>query len=249
MKAWNIFEHAVRMVLRNLSVALRISAAPAAVLLGMAVLFGSAASVIFDPMADPDDLTGAAAPAVVLFGLVTVVSWLWIVVNWHRFVLLEERPASWIAPMRVGRMAAYFGTLLLMYLGLTLLMVVVMMPLALLSGGAVGLAILVAMGLMIFLFIALGRVSILLPAAAVGRPLGVAAAWDATRGSTGTLVLLFLIFVAANMVFAIPILLLSLIPVIGILAQVALQWVIMLLGASLLTTLYGHYVEKRELVV
>ncbi len=249
MKAWQIFEHAVRMLIRNISVAARISLAPAGLLLVMAILFGSAATAVLDPMADPEALGGAMGAAGVLFILVSGISWLWIVVNWHRFVLLEETPSSWIAPMRVGRMAAYFFTILAMYVGLTLVMIVVLMPIAFLSGGAEWLMVLVALAAVTYLGIVFGRLSVLLPAAAVGRRLGVSEAWNATRGSSGTLVMLFLFFLVANFLLAIPILLLSLIPVIGILGQVIFQWGIMLIGASLLTTLYGHYVEKRDLVV
>ncbi len=38
------------------------------------------------------------------------------------------------------------------------------------------------------------------------------------------------------------------IPIVGQLVTLAVSWTTLMVGASILTTLYGHLVEKRDLV-
>ncbi len=102
------------------------------------------------------------------------------------------------------------------------------------------------------------RFGIVLPATALGRPFGFGEAWRATRGTLGAVLLLTLITTVAETLgsflitgqagFGAPPLVRS--PLSFAFAFVQLwAWFVTMIGVSLLTALYGHYVEKRELAV
>jgi hypothetical protein len=93
------------------------------------------------------------------------------------------------------------------------------------------------------------RLSTVLPGYALEPGHRVTEGWEATRGHSQTFFLLALLtggaIVAiqglADAVFA-PL------PLVFIVITFLLQWVVTMTGISILTTLYGHYVEKRALV-
>ena len=91
------------------------------------------------------------------------------------------------------------------------------------------------------------RLSLVLPAAAVGEFMRVPESWEATKGQAKP------IFVAALFIGLLTIVpdLLRMTPLgsflDGFLYDVISQWFLLMLGVSILTTMYGHYVEKREL--
>jgi len=61
---------------------------------------------------------------------------------------------------------------------------------------------------------------------------------------------LAVVSVLAAMAISIPgEILLSAAPVLGVIWQIGVQWISSLFGISILTTIYGVYVEKRDLNV
>lgn len=248
MIAWNILVHAVMIVIRNFGVAVRISAVPFVILsvittMNFASSFGSVTATSQEHT--QSDFLSA------LMLLPTAFLTFWIVVGWHRFILLEERPRSIIPPFHGSRVFAYFLTGLVIYVAAAFVVLVLLVPLSMLGAGiglraglnVVAIAVMVAVGLVF------ARLIVLLPAAAIGHRLGVSGAWEATIGSTGTFLLLGFLLMGAGMVMAVTALVIIVFPPALLVIQIIYQWITMIVGASILTTLYGHYVEKRELVV
>ena len=185
--------------------------------------------------------------------LVAVVTGLWIAVGWHRFVLLGEAPG--IVPVfRGDRIWAYF----LRSLGYGIILVVA----AVLCGGIVvyvlrwvlmfswGMA-LNAMAVLVYppLLVIAFRLTTGLPGAALGADAPFLAGWNATAGKTGDFIGLALVIVVIIVVLElIGFLVISRIMVLSLIWSFLIGWLRMILGVSILTTLYGHYIEKRELV-
>jgi hypothetical protein len=251
-----IFLHSLRQVFGNLSGALQVSGV--LILIQFAVLL-----TIGRPMAADEDTMRQMMMQgqmhwgrFALAGLVSMFLWLWIVVGWHRYILLNERPRL-VPAFRLDRMLGYFGKSLL--IGLILL------PLALIlgfvgggiasglvhGGGRVVHALLV-MGLVVYIPLAtIGiRLGAMLPGAALEPGVPVFSGWEATRGATLTIlgvVVLSILFTGlldfiGTRLFQTPM------SVPALVYELVKQWVVALVGASILTTLYGHYIEKRPLV-
>jgi len=122
-------------------------------------------------------------------------------------------------------------------LGLVASMAAVIPAVALIIGFAVGLA-------MVVIFY---RLSVILPAAALGQSMSLTQALEHTRGATVTIVIIALSLFMTELAIQTVTLLLSFIPVVGVLASIAATMFTTMLGISILTTLYGYYIEKREL--
>lgn len=256
MKGWKIFDHAVRMLLRNFGAAVRVSAVPYAIQLGVAlalvglVMFGPRAEVTASMEAGQFPWLGFVATL-----LVSCVANAWAAVGWHRFVLAGEQPR--VVPAFHGeRTFAYLGIGL--FIGLIASLAAVMMfgtirLFAHLVPGPGGWAAVVAMMVLSFLTVALVviiclRLGATLPGVALREGVPFGTGWDATRGETWNILALAIIFgvlhVAATKigekVFGGNI-------VLGASWQFVMQWAVLMISLSILTTLYGHYVEKRPL--
>lgn len=252
--SWKIVAHSLSLLFRNFADALKVSVGPILLM----VLFGwlaFAALGVSPQMLAFGLMTGRIAPAALLAVSLGVVGVLfasaWIAVAWHRFILLEEYPGL-LPAIPGGRIAAYAGRSIL----LAILMVLLMFPVSavvgqvLLLAGLAQLALaqgLVGFGLAtLFTFLWL-RIAVVLPATAVGRPYSLSQGWNDGSRLSSEIFNAAAIVVALNMVAS---LILGLLPVglwPGLVLQAALTWVTMMVGTSLLTTLYGHLVEGRSL--
>lgn len=100
----------------------------------------------------------------------------------------------------------------------------------------------------IFIVLAFMRLSTTLPAAAVGKPATFGEAFAATAGSWGSLFVLLLVVVGCQVVAQTAMLVLGAItPILSILFSIATTVFLSLLNVSILTTLYGHYIEGRSI--
>ena len=93
------------------------------------------------------------------------------------------------------------------------------------------------------------RLGTSLPAVALDEGGPFMAGWDATRGENGTIAVLALVTVL--IVFGSSVI--GLYVLIGITPlfvawNIVFNWLAMMVGVSVLTTLYGHFIEKRALV-
>ncbi|MGN6489138.1 MAG: hypothetical protein ACTHLT_15150 [Devosia sp.] len=249
----NLFMHSVRLVLGDWRNALRITGLLYLIYAVPALLLGMA----FPPPSQQGGAESigsmlALAPGGIIVGLLALVMVVWIAVAWHRYILLDEVPTGQVPAFNQDRMLAYAGYSIL--LGLILLVVsvvvsIVLSPLVFLGAAAFGtiLSIVVIAVALVVDF----RLGLVLPAKALGKPLTFGEAWQATKGETGTILVLAIVAALAAVIIDIPAMILAVIPGIGnilsLIWTLGTGWVKAVVGVSLLTTLYGYYIEKRNI--
>lgn len=251
-----IFLHSLRQVFGNLGGALQVSGV--LILIQFAVLLTIGRPLLADEATMRQMMMQGQMPIgrILIVALIGVVLWLWIVVGWHRYILLNEKPRI-LPAFRFDRILGYFGK--------SILIALILLPLALLLGFVGGgiaagmvqgrgdfVPALIVLGLVIYVPLAIVgmRLATMLPGAALEPGVPVFSGWEATRGATltiiGVVVLSFIFTLALDFVgdrlfqdpMATP----------AVVYELVKQWIVAMVGASILTTLYGHYIEKRPLV-
>ncbi len=257
--AWNIVRHAFVIVFGNLGNAIKASLVPFLILIGvlfvLAVLLG--APLYQDALAPiPDDQAAGLA----IVGLISIPLYLfvfaWIAVTWHRFILLEEYPAT--VPAVSGRpIGAYIARTLMMMLQMIGVMIPLMLILVPLLGGLAnpdamtltttsGLIFALVVGIVLSFFWL--RIGVSLPGVAVDKPMNSRQAWSETKPVWQTILGASVIMVVLNLLVSVAFsLLFTGIPLISYILSIIIQWVTMMIGVSVLTTIYGHVVEGRSL--
>lgn len=245
MKGWQILVHSVRLVLRNLDAALRVSLVLYLVqVANQLYLFTMPVSETPEGMPMMD--VRAAFPTLLL-GIAAIVASLWIAVAWHRYVLNEEYPQGWLPRWHGSNMLNYLGRSIMIGLLIALAMLVAAIPGGLLTLSAPGLGGVLVFGLIGLAAYLFFRLAVMLPAAAMGRPMTLGDAWTATKDKDGAVVLLALIVIAASVIIQLPSLAGGQGTVVDLLYQIVTGWFATIIGISVLTTLYGHYVEGRPI--
>jgi hypothetical protein len=248
---WEIVRHSFAMLYRNLGNALRISVGPILIALVAAFLilgvFGSGVDALTEDI-EQDKLPPGLALAVLLNLFLFLFVSAWIAVAWHRFILLEDYPG--LLPPLAGRPVwSYLGKTFLLGLVVALMTIpagfVLGLIMAILQEAGTGLLSTLILGLALYVSYMWLRFGIVLPATAVSRPMGITEAWRATAPYAtpilGSSVILILINTGISLVGAIlPA------PLAGLLS-LATSWITLMLGISILTTLYGVIVERRTL--
>ena len=273
MKSWAIFRHSLRQVFRNLGGALRVSGVLYLVQISLTLaIFGPI--VLTKGVSAAQPVSGAQSGALIAAVIITVLTGLWIAVGWHRYVLLIEEPAL-VPKLHLDRVLGYFGKGILIGLvmvipaivaGFLMALVLAAIVSAALKGQVISLETVIPLALQIELslaaliiavpVLAIGlRLSSILPGVALkaGQPLF--EGWAATAHEMGAFLMLAVLCVTGIFLLGLPEMLwpspdhsltLSAAPI--LIYQVASQWVQTMIGVSILTTLYGHYIEKRPLV-
>ncbi len=266
MQGLSMFLHAVRVVFANWLEASKISAVP---LCGLGLVFGvlmypemstlAALDGTYDPTI-PDGFAGYVLRLLIVFVLALVVV-LAIAVNWHRFILLEEYPEGWLPPLHFGRVLGYLGRLLLLMI-LSMLaalpFAVVILPMAGYFSSSVAQdgvsedlfwspAFLMFEGVSLIISFAityvLMRLSIILPSGAVEKPLTLSQAWTATGKAPAAIAVL----VAVWMLVQFALSGLPLLGAVGVALFVPAYGVYSMVSVSILTVLFGVFVEDRDL--
>jgi hypothetical protein len=176
----------------------------------------------------------------------------WGVVGWHRYVL-NEGPATWLTPVGVRNFLRY----VLDSLAITLLMALIAIPVifilsSVLPAAYTAIVILNPFATLLMFWVFL-RLSPLLPSSAIDKRTGLGGAWRAT--SKGRLALLWVgvVWVVVDQLGtrALGSLALTLTTTESIRVFMAAQMVWMAIfgmwGVSLITTIYGYFVEDRAL--
>ena len=257
MQGWKIFTHSVQMVFGNLGPALRIS--------GLLYLAYIAVNAYFQltyaedlavlqrnmqmghmPMALPSGLLGM----MVLNVVVALLTSLWISVLWHRYVLLAEDPDTIIPPLHAGAIGAYLGKTIQLALMLAIVGVALGMLLGVAIGPLLGVAAasiipLLLLGVLLYLSYRLGLV---MPAVALGKQLAFKTSWEKTAAASGAIAQLAVIAVVFAILIQIPS---NMNPdatsIVNLVYTYVIGWIAMMVGVSVLTTLYGIYIEGRGL--
>ena len=271
MNGLAIFSHSLRQVTGNFGMAIKLSGW---LVLIYAAAFGTlylatpnllSATLIQDPYG----VQGAAATAgsdsvffLLLFVLAAVFMF-WgisvVAIAWHRYILLEEVPRG-IIPYRkefpVGRYFWYgVGVSLLAVLAVAIISAILgraigpyfLQVLQAPSGGASIGAFLLGLfvgtiALMLYL-----RMALVLPAVALEGQLNIRQAWTTTSGHAAAIVVVALILALINVVVPPMInLVTAALPLMNSALNGLYQWFYFMLNISVLSTLYGHIVQNRE---
>ncbi|MEM7318845.1 MAG: hypothetical protein AAF408_07460, partial [Pseudomonadota bacterium] len=195
-----------------------------------------------------EELSGSATFLVLVFFLVIWIVLFWIAVSWHRFILLEEYPRGLFPVFRFDRILAYFGRILL----LGILAIVAMIPgFIFMVGLGQSTSLIAVLIFLIWVFavmVCFFRLSIVLPAAAVGERLTLAQAWNSTSGKTGDFVSLLVILFLFQILIQLASSVLVIIPILGAVFVLFVSMLILpMINVSILTTMYGHFIEKRDI--
>ncbi len=256
--AFQIIRHAFRMVFGNLREALKASVGPYLIL---TVIFLVAFGTLIETggMIDRSVPMGGAEPmrpgaALIMLALVPVLLFFvsWVAVAWHRFILLEEYPG--LLPQMAGRpIWPYAGRSILygfvsLIAALPLLLLVMALAMPLMMAGEGVASVLVFIGITGFMTFVWLRIAIALPAVAVGKPISMGDAWRVSKGMSGTIFgVAFLLMGINRLATVLTAQVSAILPIIGFALDIALQWTVLMLGVSILTTFYGHLIEGRDL--
>lgn len=262
----NLLMHAVRMVLNNLSDALKASVGPFLVGILILMLVAGAMGLPLSSInqigqtnstVDPTTMTPEEAAAMVslgLFSLVAMVVYIvvasWVAVTWHRFILLAEYPST--VPSMAGKpIGAYIGRSIVLGLLLVVIAIPVFLVFGLLAGPLMAASPLLFGGLIgVLLGGILGffwlRLGLTLPATAIGEKLGIKDSWSQTGPMSSVIFGVALLLMLLNFVIGLPGQLAGQ-NLVGALLGIAASWFTLMVGVGILTTLYGHIVEGREL--
>ncbi len=254
MKGLKLFTHSVRMVFGNLKEVIQIGLVPyilaTLVAIGLIITSGFSMSELGEgPVFRGDNITVVQLLSIIVVIIVYIVAALWTVVNWHRFVLLNEYPKGMLQPFRGENVFGYLGGGFFLVIVVGLPSIVVLRVLYnTLIGSQIDLLLLIIPIVGILAKLIMFRLSPILPAVAIGNRVTLAEAWNATSKASWPLVLCLLIFGVLNSAGKwLAETVMKMEPISGVLLSVLLSAVFGMIGISLLTTIYGHYVEGREL--
>lgn len=251
MRGLRILVHAARQVAGNLGMALRVSALPLALLVGLIVLLGG---VLAGTIAEVSEAPSGPSFAGTFFGVLAVIliAWAllaWIAVRWHRYVLLEEG-SGWIPPWSVGLVGRYMLRTLLIGLIVAAGAMVATLILLLIAGTVDAWRFLAPLAVQLVAAWVGLRLSISLPAVALGERMTLGEAWARTRSAAGAVAvltgLLFALSLGMNALVSLATLT-GQSAVLATILSLPLDWALALLSVAVLTTLYGHLVEGREI--
>lgn len=249
--------HAINSVRNNIGYAFRISWPWYLVL--AAVNIGIFALTSFAVTGGIDVHPGYYVPIIIITAIITILAFASIAVNWHRYILLDRVPVGAEIFRLDGLVWRYVGNVWLIGLIVGAVFMVGFLPLVLLAslsdaGGVV--AFIFGIAGFIAATIAIYRLSVKLPAIAIGRrDFAIRDAWAATRDNKLPifLVVLFqalllfgvgLVFLALD--FALALLAPTIMLVISQLIQAFLGWLLAIFNVTILTSFYGFFVEGRD---
>jgi len=249
VKGWQIFRHSFNLVMANLDQALRLS---------LVLYLVQSSYTIYSYFNPPEmmDFEGVSLPmmsandvlATFILGLLAIVASLWIAVAWHRFVLTGEVARGWVPVFHGSEIMGYLGRSMMIGLLVVLGVVAASIPVGLISIGLPVLAGGMSLALIGFAAYLFFRLGVMLPAAAMGERLALSKAWDATKGESATILTLAMIVVGGSVIIQLP----SWFnedpsSIINLVYSLVVNWFATIIGISVLTTLYGHFVEKRSI--
>lgn len=251
-----VLRHAAAMIFRDINATIKVLS-PALLIIGATAV----AALLLAPtmVAEwflPTDETPALPSAnqvglTLIAALAVMLGFVLMAILWHRYVLAsEETRRSGVMP-EAGVIAGYIWRTILLALILmlfTIPMIIIVGLIVAATGGAMPVAIILGLVVAAFMAWASLRLSLVLPAIALERPIGFGDSWRATAPASGQIFWLAIILAALNQLVT---------TVLGVLVPgplflaVALQLIgtviLTLISVSVLTTLYGVLIEQRDI--
>jgi len=176
-------------------------------------------------------------------------------VHWHRYILLDEVPGPFDALRLDGKVWRYFGNSLAIIIGLIVPSIALAIPFVFVAI-ATGASQLVPLASMISVIVVVSicflRLGLKLPAIALGIPdFRFIDAWRASAGNSSRVAALFLITLSIALVASFVVALINLSGgfaglVVGFVLQLAINWFLTFFAITLLTSLYGFFVQNRD---
>lgn len=241
MLAFRLLRHSILQLTGNLGAALTLSVLPL-LLAALGIGIGMAARQALAVGDPPGIIVAVVAVAIVATFVLAFVS---LAASWHRHVLLGERPQ--VFRSIGGSEARYFWAAVRMSL---VIMLIVFMPMILIVAltSALNGSIYVTMLASLIIGIAVAiiglRLGTGLAGAAIGAARSLTTGWKGTESCLGTLLLLAvfsqILQTILNLASQIP-------GLVGLVATLLAAWLGTLLSLSIITTLWGHFVEGRAL--
>ena len=245
--AWRIINHSINQIFSNLNTAFKLTA--------VLWLFYSIYTVyvfLFGiPLYD------------FFWNILLVVIGLWIAIAWHRFILKDEHSTILIPRFYGKNMLSYFWVVVLIFLilcipiiGIIIIFVYLGLDFAIFFNqdlenpleiwiypGFLGLYATIS----IFYYAFLLRWGACFPAIAIGSKLGLKLSWQATKGHNWSFLGLsvFLSIITGLIYVIVPFVFQG--SVLSLIWSILSGWIIMMLNISVLTTIYGYFIEKRPL--
>lgn len=248
MLGFQVLVHAIRMVWRNRREALRIGLVPVLMMIAGFLVFGRGEGPLWslDNALTIEEviINGLHDEQSLALALIWIAATIWAFVNWHRFILLSEYPQGWIPPLHRRICVRYFYGAFRLVTIMVIALAILIFVTALAGRGMFPFFLVGAIALAYVLM----RLSVLLPAAAVGVDFSLGQAYLATMGTT-TAVLWALAFRYLGG-RALDVIVHGTSQVNDGLALAlfgSLTLLLSLVNASILTTIYGHFVEGRPL--
>lgn len=251
------FSHAMRSTGHNLGFAFRVSWPWMLALLPIQI--AGNLYVVANSFGNPGEVDPKALIATIIMAIAGLIAFASIAVSWHRYILLDEIPRGMQRLRLDGTVWRYVGNILLIVLVIGLCSIPAGIAFAVAAAliGEAALYIIVPFIVVIMLaaVTASYRLSVKLPAVALGRrDYGISQAWTDTQGNfwrfLGLAFLYFLVAAVVGLLASGIGLALGLIGdiglSIGIAVQLAVNWAFAILGVTMLTSLYGFFVEGRK---
>lgn len=252
MTGWTIFTYSVRQLTENLPEALRISVGPYLInAVAQAYFMKNYGALVLSHGAQINaaDVPPGFVGAVLMMLAAVAVSSIWIAVAWHRFILLREEPGALLPAFRGNAIVGYLGWSIVLGLiaGVAAMVfgLVAGLILAFLPAGA-GLFSMLLIGIPTMLIVY--RLGLKLPAAAIDEDLPFSEAWARTAGANGVIFQVAVLILGLSLLLSLPGMS-NADPgsTINILYTLVTDWIVTLVGVSVLTTLYEVYIGGRRL--
>jgi len=266
MLGWKLFRHALLMIVQNWQDAIKITLAPVVILSVIVLAFLSVNGLFSLPwdqlLTDPEAVNLDST-----FGLVLKSGSFWLslvamviaglfvnagmIVNWHRFILLEEYPSWWHSPFRSKQLLPYIMLGMFLFFFAFIIMIVLMVAAGAFAAAVQQPAVILILMLLIGspVYVLIIRSMIALPSRAADTGYSTSQTREATKGQfVPILVGLVLLGLFGAGLDLVQEAILRVSTLFGILTGIVFIPINLLLFASFLTTLYGHYIQKRDLM-
>ena len=257
LPAGTCITHALSSVRNNLAYAFRISWPWYAIMTPIVVVLMLLLNYV--TAGNPEASPGTSALINLVRGLITMLAFASVAVNWHRYILLDEVPSGSEVLRLDDKTWRYFGNALLLFLIILVTGIVIGFPagfIGALFGSPEAVTIIVALIVAPVAGVMALRLGTKFPAIALGRPdFSMRDAWSATKGNNWPIFLVVLFeVVAIALSFGLLMLVayiagmisLTLSFIIVIALGIAFNWIITIFSITVLTSLYGFFVEGRD---
>ena len=258
MQTLLILRHAVLQIIRQPVDVLRIFLLPMAATFLLIKLTGL--SFILSPVYLQIAINRGVMPwgKAALVMMVSILLFAWAAAAWHRFILLEKRPTKlwpslpWRAYWRFVMQSLWIAVLIFAVLMLASFLAGIILEFAAAitkqPPGWISLVVtMIVVGPILTVPL---RLAVNLPRAAVDAPKTMASIWEGTAHEMPMLIGLLVVLTGLRMgsSYALGQLGLSALSAEGFVAVAIVETLLAILSLSVITTLYGHYLEDRPLV-